>query len=97
MMLQPLALINDPVLTPREIEILEYVTLGLSAKEVARHVAISPRTVERHVENVRLKLRAKNRAHMVACAVRAGLLTVSGGQPRGIFKRGSSRRNMESV
>lgn len=97
MMLQPLALTNDPVLTRREVEILEYVTLGLSAKEVARQVAISPRTVERHVENVRLKLRAKNRTHMVACAVRAGLLTINEGQPRGIFKRIAHREQMERV
>lgn len=97
MMLQPLTLMNDPVLTRREIEILEYVTLGLSAKEVARHVTISPRTVERHVENIRLKLHARNRAHMVACAVRAGLLTVSGGQPRGAFKRLARQETMEPV
>lgn len=80
-MLQPLTLMNAPVLTRREKEILEYVTLGLSAKEVARHIDISPRTVERHVENVRLKLRARNRAHMVICAVAAGLLQVNGQKP----------------
>ncbi|WP_229955703.1 response regulator transcription factor [Parasphingorhabdus litoris] len=65
---------NHPILTAREMEILEYIILGLSAKEVARHVEISPRTVERHVESARLKLRARNRAHMVACAVKAGFL-----------------------
>ncbi|MEP2101299.1 MAG: helix-turn-helix transcriptional regulator [Parasphingorhabdus sp.] len=89
MMGQSLALINDPILTNREIEILEYVTLGLSAKEVARHVDISPRTVDRHVESARLKLRARNRTHMVACAVKAGLLKVNESGVRGIFKLNS--------
>ncbi len=73
-MAEPLALNNKSMLTRRELEILEYVTLGLSAKEVARHINISPRTVDRHVECARLKLRARNRTHMVACAVKAGLL-----------------------
>lgn len=85
-MLQSLDLINAPVLTRRETEILEYVTLGLSAKEVARHIDISPRTVERHVENVRLKLRARNRTHMVICAVAAGLLQVKGNPAHGMLK-----------
>ena len=71
---ESLALNKDSLLTRRELEILEYVTRGLSAKEVARHINISPRTVDRHVECARLKLRARNRTHMVACAVQAGLL-----------------------
>ncbi len=88
---QPLALINDPILTHREIEILEYVTLGLSAKEVARHIKISPRTVDRHVESARLKLRARNRTHMVACAVKAGFLTLNADGIQRIFKLNSSQ------
>lgn len=69
-------LTNPPTLTAREQEILEYIAQGLSTKEVAQHIGIAPRTVDRHVENTRLKLRAKNRTHMVACAVVAGLLQV---------------------
>lgn len=70
---------NGPVLTERESEILEYVAQGLSTKEIALLVGIAPRTVDRHVENVRLKLRAKNRTHMIACAVMEGLLDVDSG------------------
>ncbi|MEP2101294.1 MAG: helix-turn-helix transcriptional regulator [Parasphingorhabdus sp.] len=69
---------SGPVLTLREHEILEFIAQGLSTKEVAQHIDIAPRTVDRHVENVRLKLRAKNRTHMVACAVMEGLLQVDG-------------------
>jgi LuxR family transcriptional regulator, transcriptional regulator of spore coat protein len=68
---------SRPVLTGREHQILELVALGLSAKEVAQQIAIAPRTVERHIENVRLKMRARNRTHMVTCAVMSGLLTAS--------------------
>ncbi len=63
-------------LTRREQEILECVAIGLSAKEVARRIDIAPRTVERHIENMRLKLHAKNSAHMIACAFANGILTL---------------------
>jgi LuxR family transcriptional regulator, transcriptional regulator of spore coat protein len=63
-----------PVLTNREQQVLELVALGLSAKEVAQEIDIAPRTVERHIENVRLKIRARNRAHMVTCALSMGIL-----------------------
>lgn len=65
-----------PTLTHRETEILEMIANGLSAKEAAQSIGIAPRTVERHVENVRLKMRARNRVHMVTCAVGQGMLTV---------------------
>jgi DNA-binding CsgD family transcriptional regulator len=65
-------------LTPREAEILEFVANGMSAKEVASQISISPRTVERHIEHVRLKLRARNRPHMVTQAIAQGILLLDG-------------------
>ena len=65
-----------PALTPREQQVLELVPGGYSAKEAANEIGIAPRTVERHIENVRLKMRAKNRAHMVTQAVLAGMLMI---------------------
>lgn len=61
-------------LTKREIEILKLVASGLSAKEAAKELLIAPRTVERHIDHIRLKTRARNRSHMVALALRQGLL-----------------------
>lgn len=61
-------------LTPREAEVLHLVANGMSAKEVAGQIKISPRTVERHIEHVRLKLRARNRPHMVTEAIARGIL-----------------------
>jgi LuxR family transcriptional regulator, transcriptional regulator of spore coat protein len=63
-----------PLLTPREQQVLEFIASGLSAKEVAQEIEIAPRTVERHIENVRLKIRARNRTHMVTLAIDLGLL-----------------------
>lgn len=61
-------------LTVRELEVLMLVAEGLSAKAIAKHIEIAPRTVERHIDNARLKMRARNRAHLVTRAVACGLL-----------------------
>lgn len=61
-------------LTNRESEVLRLVAVGLSAKKVAMELDIAPCTVERHIENVRLKTRTRNRAHMIAYVIRAGIL-----------------------
>jgi LuxR family transcriptional regulator, transcriptional regulator of spore coat protein len=67
-----------PALTAREQQVLELVAQGLSAKEAAQEIEIAPRTVERHIENVRLKIRARNRTHMVTLALELGLLHIDG-------------------
>lgn len=64
-------------LTDRELQILELVSVGQSAKEIALEIDIAPRTVERHIENVRLKLSARNRAHLITKAAVMGLLTIN--------------------
>lgn len=64
-------------LTNRESEVLRLVARGRSAKEVALELAIAPCTVERHIENVRLKTRTRNRAHMVAYVIQEGLLSAN--------------------
>ena len=64
-------------LTHRESEVLEMIANGLSSKEAALSIGIAPRTVERHIENVRMKMRARNRVQMVTRAVGQGVLTVN--------------------
>jgi LuxR family transcriptional regulator, transcriptional regulator of spore coat protein len=61
-------------LTGRELQILELIALGYSAKETAQRLAIAHRTVEAHLDTMRLKLRARNRTHMVAIAIDRDLL-----------------------
>lgn len=62
-------------MTKRELEILELVASGKSAKEVAQICEIAPRTVECHLDTMRLKLRARNRTHMVAIAIAADIIS----------------------
>jgi DNA-binding CsgD family transcriptional regulator len=68
-------------LTGRECQVLRLVALGLSAKETAIDLSIAPCTVERHIENVRLKTRTRNRAHMIAHVIREGMLPVAENAP----------------
>ncbi|WP_374406273.1 response regulator transcription factor [Pelagerythrobacter sp.] len=56
-------------LTPREREVLDWLTKGRANKEIAIELEISPRTVEIHRSNMMQKLRARH----VADAVRIGL------------------------
>jgi pimeloyl-ACP methyl ester carboxylesterase/DNA-binding CsgD family transcriptional regulator len=61
-------------LSEREIEVLRLVALGLSDREIAERLFLSPHTVHRHVANVRTKLRLPSRAAAAAHAARLGLL-----------------------
>lgn len=75
---------DDPVhLTRREYEILRLAALGMTSKEIAIRAGIAPRTVERHIENSRLKMRARNRVHLISKAVATGILTLEDGAGHG--------------
>lgn len=56
-------------LTQREREILDLVAEGLSTKEIARALDLSPRTVETHRSNIAEKLGASSVAEMVRFAL----------------------------
>ncbi|MFL6722472.1 MAG: response regulator transcription factor [Sphingomonas sp.] len=48
---------------------------GKSAKEIARSTTLAPRTVERHLDECRQKLNAKNNAQLAAIAASTGDLS----------------------
>ncbi|MBX7482459.1 response regulator transcription factor [Qipengyuania qiaonensis] len=52
-------------LSPREREVLDWLTEGCSNKMIARELGISPRTVEIHRANMMVKLDAEHLAHAV--------------------------------
>jgi DNA-binding NarL/FixJ family response regulator len=56
----------QPLLTPRETEVLVAVSDGLSNKEIARRLEISLHTVKFHIESLLRKLGARSRAEAVA-------------------------------
>jgi LuxR family transcriptional regulator of spore coat protein len=68
-------------LSRREQQVLEFIADGWSAKQVARLIQLAPRTVERHIENIRLKMDARNSPHMVKKAYSNGILRVAASMP----------------
>jgi LuxR family transcriptional regulator, maltose regulon positive regulatory protein len=70
----PRAGLADP-LSAREGAILKLIAQGLSNKEIARHLAITPETVKTHVKHIFIKLGSEKRAQAVARAQSLGLVT----------------------
>jgi DNA-binding CsgD family transcriptional regulator len=60
-----------PRLTARETEVLAWLLQGRSTKEIARALVLSPRTVERHLANLYLKLGVNSRGEAIALVLRA--------------------------
>jgi DNA-binding NarL/FixJ family response regulator len=65
------------VLTDRELQILELVSQGLTVKQVASRIGLSPRTVETHIAKLYRKLGVRNRVQAVSKAAALGLVELS--------------------
>jgi HD-GYP domain-containing protein (c-di-GMP phosphodiesterase class II) len=61
-------------LTAREVEVLKLLARGLSNKEIAERLFISPKTVANHVEHIYVKIDASNRAAASLFTMQHGLL-----------------------
>jgi DNA-binding response OmpR family regulator len=57
-------------LTPRESEVLMWIARGKSNRDIAEILNLSPRTVNKHLEQIYSKLGVENRASAAALAVR---------------------------
>ena len=68
-------------LTPREAEVLRFLSAGFSNKEVARRLALSVRTVETHRLNLRRKTQTGRLKDLVTLARQLGLAPVVEGEP----------------
>jgi DNA-binding NarL/FixJ family response regulator len=66
---------NDP-LTKREREILEYITQGLTSKEISEKLFLSPTTVNTHRANLMQKLDIHDTATLVRYAIQSGIVKV---------------------
>ncbi len=65
---------TDPLLTPRELEILRMIAQGMTNGEIADALYVSAATVKDYVRNIITKLEARNRVEAVTIAVRRGLI-----------------------
>ena len=65
-------------LSPRDLEILEFVTNGLSNKEIASHLKISQQTVKNHMTSILKKLNVQDRTQAAVTALRHGWVRIHG-------------------
>lgn len=62
-----------PRLSARETEVLRLVAKGLTYRQIAERLVLSPRTVQNHVQNTLGKLHLHNRVQLVRYALERGL------------------------
>jgi DNA-binding NarL/FixJ family response regulator len=61
-------------LTPREREVVKLVAEAHPTTHIAEPLTISPKTVERHRENILAKLGMRDRVELTRWAIRQGLV-----------------------
>jgi DNA-binding NarL/FixJ family response regulator len=61
-------------LTAREIEVLPLLASGLSNKDIARRLGVSPRTVGHHVAHIYAKIGVSTRSAATLFALHHGLM-----------------------
>ncbi|KLO31906.1 regulator [Mycolicibacter heraklionensis] len=64
----------ETILTPREEEVLKLIAEGFSAREIAKTLGISAKTVDRHRTNTLQKLGLRDRLALTRYAIRTGLI-----------------------
>jgi NarL family two-component system response regulator YdfI len=65
---------TESILTERELEVLQFASLGERNKEIAYKLGITERTVKAHLQSIYQKFGVDSRAAAVAVAAQKGLL-----------------------
>jgi DNA-binding NarL/FixJ family response regulator len=70
----PTNLLQSFEFSEREIEILKLLCDGLSPKEIAEQLFVSPRTVEKHKDNIMRKMEVNSVAKLISTALKNKLI-----------------------
>ena len=65
---------NIPKLTPREKEVLVHISDGMTHKQIADKLIVSPSTIRKHMENSYKKLKVHNKMEAVQKAFKLSLI-----------------------
>ena len=69
--------VEDELLSPRQVEILQGIADGLSTKQVARELGITQKTVHNHLNAIYRRLDTQSLTHAVLSAVRLGIIDLN--------------------
>lgn len=85
-------------LTDLEKDILQLTAEGMPGKQVASHLGINAKAVERHLEKARLRLKAPNRAKLLVMCYALGLIdTARAWEPGSIINAEGYEERLEKV
>ena len=57
--------ISENYLSKRQLSCAKLLLAGMTQKEIAFHLGLSPRTIETYIENIKLKLHCRNKAALI--------------------------------
>ena len=60
---------NTSDLTPKEADVIHWISMGYSSKQIARKLGMSPNTVETHRRNIKLKINAHKVSELTRYAI----------------------------
>jgi DNA-binding NarL/FixJ family response regulator len=63
-----------PKVTLREIEVLQYLALGYSSKQIAQELNLAIKTIDNHRQNLLRKTNTKSSGELVAFGINMGLI-----------------------
>ena len=64
---------GNEYLTKREVQILQMILLGMCNKKIANRLTITPKTVETHIDNLKIKLQCHSKGDIIMTALKTGL------------------------
>lgn len=67
---------TQPVLSDRELQVIELVTAGMTNEQIAEKLEISKRTVDNHISNILTKTDTQNRVALVRWALQWGKVCI---------------------
>lgn len=68
--------LNEPLLSNRQVEILQAIADGATTKQVARDLGIAQKTVHNHLNAIYRRLDTQSLTHAVLSAVRLGIINL---------------------
>lgn len=71
---RPRPIVERPILSPREVEVLGLLASGLTRVQVAERLVIADGTIRQHCKKIHEKLDVRTNAQAVAEGIRRGLI-----------------------